>query len=335
VGGFASGGAPSASGGTQVGTGGGPLVTGGAPAGNGGSIAGTGGVPTTGSGGVPGAGGGPAPGNGGAPADNFGDHAYETSRFPVPPGNEVYKCQDFPNPFNRDVAVVEMNTELTSGSHHMFAFVIDNSEATLTGSLADCPGGGVEFHEYLTTSGSPTQHVVYPPNVGRILVGTGALRIMVHYVNTSDETREAFSKFTIRYVDPTSVANRAAAIFLNNVGVRVTPGTSTATKSYRLTTDINMLGAASHMHKQGVHFKASTDTGEVLYEGTQWSEPPPKKFDPPLLLRAGTTITWACTYENTTGRTLGFGESAATNEMCIFPGEFFNSTGQQISIQAF
>ena len=55
---------------------------------------------------------------------------------------------------------------------------------------------------------------------------------------------------------------------------------------------------------------------------------------PPLLLTAGTTITWACTYDNPSTKTLTFGESAATNEMCIFPGEFFNKDGAQISVQS-
>jgi hypothetical protein len=88
------------------------------------------------------------------------------------------------------------------------------------------------------------------------------------------------------------------------------------------------------MHKQGIHFVATTSTGQTLYDGTEWAEPTPKSFNPPLHLASGTRITWACTYNNTTGKTLTFGESAGTNEMCIFPGEFYNSTGQQISYQA-
>jgi hypothetical protein len=87
------------------------------------------------------------------------------------------------------------------------------------------------------------------------------------------------------------------------------------------------------MHKQGVHFVAKTNTGVTLYDGTEWAEPLPKGFDPAVPLKAGTQITWSCTYNNATGQTLTFGESALTNEMCIFPGEFYNKTGAQISYQ--
>jgi hypothetical protein len=200
--------------------------------------------------------------------------------------------------------------------------------------MQDCPGGGVEFHEYLTTSGSPTQNVKYPANIGRVFVGGAALRINVHLVNTSDQAKDAFATFKVRYVDPATLEYRAAAIFLNNVAVSVRPGRSTATKSYQLTEDITMLGAASHMHSRGVQFTAKASSGETLYEGTEWAEPPPKTFAPPLLLKSGTTITWSCTYENETNQTLSFGESASKNEMCIFPGEFYNKSGQQISYQA-
>jgi len=109
---------------------------------------------------------------------------------------------------------------------------------------------------------------------------------------------------------------------------------STQSKTYTLTQDIDLMGSASHMHKRGIHFVATADGGQVLYDGTDWQEPKVKSFDPPLHLAAGTKITWACTYNNDTGQTLGFGESAATNEMCIFPGEFASASGQQISYQA-
>ena len=37
---------------------------------------------------------------------------------------------------------------------------------------------------------------------------------------------------------------------------------------------------------------------------------------------AGTSITFRCDYANTSSQRLSFGESALTNEMCIFSGQF-------------
>src|SRR5882724_7615564 len=109
---------------------------------------------------------------------------------------------------------------------------------------------------------------------------------------------------------------------------------STQSRTYSLGQEIWLIGDASHMHKRGIRFQASTDKGDMLYDGTDWQEPKLKSFSPALHLMPGTKITWACTYNNDTGQTLSFGESAANNEMCIFPGEFYNATGTQISYQA-
>ncbi len=336
-GGAPNGGVPTGTGGSVVASSGGSVTGSGGmtlPAGTGGvQVAGTGGAPViTGSGGAPSAGG--SVGAGGASMTAGTEYTFTTSHFSVPPGAEVYKCQDFTNPFKKDIGIVQEVTDLTPGSHHMFAFVMPNGQLSLMGSLADCPEGGTEFHDYLTTSGSPVSTVTYPANTGRIFAASNGLRLNVHLINTGSAPKDAFVVFKVTYVDPGMLTNKVASIFLNQVALSVPPGMSTQSKTYTLTQDINMMGSASHMHKQGIHFVASTNTGQTLYDGTEWQEPQPKSFNPPLHLASGTRITWACTYNNTTGKTLTFGESAGTNEMCIFPGEFYNSTGQQISYQA-
>jgi hypothetical protein len=87
------------------------------------------------------------------------------------------------------------------------------------------------------------------------------------------------------------------------------------------------------MHKWGTHFEAKTDDGMVLYQTDEWAEPAPMHFDPPLALTKGTRIDWSCQYANDTGAMITFGDSAVTNEMCIFPGEFFNEDGTQLTAQ--
>jgi hypothetical protein len=271
---------------------------------------------------------------GSAPAATGNEYTFTTGRVSVPPGSEVFKCQDFTNPFGKDIGIVQEVTSLTPGSHHMFAFVLPNEQLTLKDNLVDCPGGGVEFHDYLTTSGTPLATTTYPPDTGRIFSAGNGLRLNVHFINSGSDAKDAYVGYKVTYVDPAGLTNKVASIFLNQVGLRVPVGTSTQSKTYTLTQDINLMDDASHMHKRGVHFVATTDSGQMLYDGTDWQEPKPKLFDPPLHLAAGTKITWACTYNNDTGQALGFGESAATNEMCIFPGEFYNATGQQISYQS-
>jgi hypothetical protein len=80
------------------------------------------------------------------------------------------------------------------------------------------------------------------------------------------------------------------------------------------------------MHKRATNFVATTSTGVTLFQTTQWAEPPPQIYSPPLFLPAGTTITWSCTYVNDTSASLTFGESAMTNVMCIGVNPFYPVT---------
>jgi hypothetical protein len=68
---------------------------------------------------------------------------------------------------------------------------------------------------------------------------------------------------------------------------------------------------------------AKTASGRLVYEGTEWDHPTPSIFTPPLALGSDTQITWTCSYDNQGDTPLSFGESAATNEMCILGGTFY------------
>jgi hypothetical protein len=256
-----------------------------------------------------------------------------TSDRIVAPGAEVYGCQDFENPYGRDVAIVESTSRMTAGSHHMFAFVMPNEQLSLFDSLADCPGGGIEFHDYLHTSQLPEDHLTYPPGVGRILSATTGFRIMIHLLNTGDAPLAAHVAFGMTDVAPDSVPGKAASMFLNNLGLEVPVGKSTQSATFTVPSHIMMLRLASHMHQHGARFTAVTGDGTMLYTSNVWNEPVPRLFDPPLSIAQGTKVTWSCEFENDTGSMLKFGESAATNEMCILSAAFFDTVGAQMNAQ--
>jgi hypothetical protein len=251
----------------------------------------------------------------------------------VAPGGEIYACQDFKNPFGRDVAITESESSMTPGSHHMFAFELGEVDLSLFGALTDCPQGGIEFHEYVHTSQIPNDRVVYPEGVGRLFVAAAGFRIMIHLLNTSAEPIDANVMFGLNYVEPDAVPNKAASMFLNNLGLRVPVGKSTQSGKFVVPNDVMMLRASSHMHRHGSHFIATTSSGTMLYESSTWDEPTPRVFEPPMLVHAGDEITWACDFDNDSGATLGFGESAARNEMCIYSASFYDAKGWQMNAQ--
>ena len=241
----------------------------------------------------------------------------------VPANSELYKCQDFVNPFGKDIAILSSESVISVGSHHFAAFRMAGLK---TAAITDCPNGGLEAHEFVHASQQRDQVTTYPPGVGRFLPATDGLRIMVHYLNTTGQPiHAAGATFSMRYVDADQIHYKAAGVFLNNVGLSVPPGQSMTTRSFALKSDIKLLVAVSHMHAHALDFTSSTSDGRKVYESTQWSEPTAAEFDPPMEIGKGTSITWSCSFDNQTGQTLTFGQSATQNEMCIFNGVYYPS----------
>jgi hypothetical protein len=258
------------------------------------------------------------------PADSGtgGVATIQTVDIQVPANTELVKCQNFKNPFGKDVALLESDSTMVS-SHHMFVFH-DPSFNQDTNSVADC--SGIEFHDLLHMSQTPKEAFVYPTGVGRSLKATDGLRILVHLLNAGSTPVTAHVSVSMHAVDPSQVQTLAVALFLNNAVLVVPTGMSTQSRTFTVPSDIKVMVAVSHMHSRAISFSGTTSTGQTIYKGTSWNEPVSEKYSPAMPIASGTTITWACTYNNTTGQTLTFGESANTNEMCILAGTAYPAT---------
>lgn len=245
-----------------------------------------------------------------------------TVDIPVPANSEMVKCQNFKNPFGKDVAILESTSTMVS-SHHMFVFHGANYNAD-TNSVADC--SGIEFHDLLHMAQTPTQSVTYPTGVGRLLAGTDGLRVLVHLLNPGTTAVTAHVSIAFRTVDPSAVGTLAVSLFFNNAVLRVPPGVSTQSRTFTIPSNIKVMMAVSHMHSRATGFSATTNSGQTLYKGTDWNEPVAVTYAPAMDVAQGSIVTWSCTYDNKTGTTLTFGESANTNEMCILAGVAYPAT---------
>lgn len=260
------------------------------------------------------------------PPPNTNEFTLTSAAFDVPAGAEVYKCQNFRNPIGADVAVVETSSFMAAGSHHMFVFHGSTFNAD-SNAISDCSGN--EFHDYIHVAQVPQETITYPAGVGRSLPGGDGLRILAHYLNTGTTTLHAQIALTFKYVQPNEVTYLAAQMFLNQGRLLVPPGVSTQSSTFTIPYDIEMLYAVSHMHKHGTHFVATTSAGQTVYDGMDWDEPVEAAYSPPMHIAGGSTLTWACTFNNDTGGYLTFGDSAITNEMCIVNAVFYPSQAGQ------
>jgi hypothetical protein len=267
-----------------------------------------------------------APGDGGSGAhaitdDGHGTYTIALGHFVVAPGQERYACQDFANPFGgAPAAIHQFASHMTPGSHHLLVFY---KPSAADAPLADC--SGTEFAPGPYGSQRPDDAIVYPDGVAAVVAPTDGFRVQAHYLNASTAPIDVAIEIRLTRVDDAAVRDHAAILFFSNSAIDVPAGQSgvVAQKTCTLPFAVNLVQATGHMHQHGRAFVASA-AGATLFSSTVYSDVAPALFDPPLALPAGTAVTFACTYDNSDGSApLRFGDSARTDEMCIFSAQFY------------
>jgi hypothetical protein len=276
-----------------------------------------------GSGGSGGGGGGGSGGGGGMTGESI---AVAMTPFPVAAGQEVYMCQTFANPFGGgDVEIAKFHSSMSPGSHHMLLLFQDNAT---NGAITPC--SGLTFGPMPFGAQQPEAEVAYPSGIASLIKSTQGFNVVAHYLNATPNDIMAHVTITMTKAAAGSVQQHAGVFFFNNVSA-LSPVANggipahtekTITASYTTTTPINLLYAVAHMHQRSLSLTASYGS-TMLYQTNSWDNAPFQVYSPSIVLPAGTTITWSCDINNDTDQTLIFGESAQTNQMCIFDGQYY------------
>lgn len=251
---------------------------------------------------------------------NVGDTVTLTmTTFTVPPGGEVYRCQNFANPFGgADVDVSAFESHMTGGSHHLLLFYRDGA---VDGVDSKCDG--LEFAPTPYSTQIPDDSLEFPAGVAAKIPSSKGFRLQSHYLNTSDKPLEAHVELTLHLAKPGTVTDHAGVLFVPEYHFAILPNsTQVVNHTCNLPFDMNLLKAASHMHKHGTHFDAKIGD-EKVFETDTWDEPASALFSPAKAVKGGKELDFSCTFVNNSANTLTFGESAETNEMCIFVASFY------------
>ena len=144
--------------------------------------------------------------------------------------------------------------------------------------------------------------------------------LRLHLFNTSDHALTGHSGVLVKTTSAYAVKEVAGSVLAGTIQLSIPPGKSTQTGSCTLGSDATVFNVFPHMHQLGRSMKAVAELMDgsetVLFDG-------PFEFDAqlryeldPLLLHAGDRVRVECSYENTTGAVVGFGESSL-DEMCF------------------
>jgi hypothetical protein len=245
------------------------------------------------------------------------DATLTLASFTVAPGEERYVCQNFANPFGVEASIARFDSHMTTGAHHLIVFFHAGGD----GALETCSGN--EFAAGPYGSQRLDDSMSYPSGVAASLPAGTGLRVQAHFLNAGLETLTPSVSLKMTRAGA-GLTEPAAVLFMSNVDIQVPAGAlgATAQKTCKLPWDVKLLQSSGHMHRHGTSFVA-TGGGNTLFSSTAWSDVPAQRFDPPLSLGAGTDVTFTCTSDNPGPAPLVYGESAQTNEMCIFSAQFY------------
>ena len=258
----------------------------------------------------------------------------------VPAGGEMFDCQYVQLP-DVQAWLVAAKHNYTPGSHHMLLF---------TTALTQIPAGGGQVQNCYEGTGNnimsdargvlyggqtPTGSEQYPSGVGLPTTGNQVLIFQVHYLNASATDLQAQVNVDLTLdTNASDITSQAGIIFFYDPMIDV-PAGAMAKASMRclIPSNITLLYASSHYHARGVGYSAYLDPAvdqlgtTPFYTSSSWSSPDNATLTMPIA--AGSRIRFECDYDNSAGTQAFFsGQSAQTNEMCMFVGTYYPEMGQ-------
>lgn len=234
-------------------------------------------------------------------------------------GEEGYYCVYFTVP--RDMYIKAFRPLIPPGTHHTVVTINNGDDADGTRRC----GVGDNGQNMIYGSGVGSPDFVFPAGIGLHLTAGTKLIANLHLYNASDEPLTGRSGALVQEATAAEIQHEAEIVLAGpTITLRVPPGMSTQSGNCQLSnvTDepITVFALSQHMHKLGKHMRSVVTRGSEQIE----LQDIPYNFEtqtfqlktPTVELRPGDTLTTYCTYDNTTGQQVGFGESS-DDEMCF------------------
>jgi Copper type II ascorbate-dependent monooxygenase, C-terminal domain/Copper type II ascorbate-dependent monooxygenase, N-terminal domain len=250
--------------------------------------------------------------------------ASDTAPFQVAPSEFYHKFQ-FKVPYTTKLVALSTKPIIQNAAvlHHWLLFHV-LSDTGQDGQHADEVLGvqtGSELLSGWAPGGNPPE---LPPGVGEeIAPGNGFMTLEFHYYNTTGTVQNDRSGVRICGTTKTP-ANVATLTWLGTESIQIPAhgmGTATGTCTPgggSLAQDIHLVFASPHMHKLGAHMKTVINRKggqpEVVLDNP-FSFNDQREYAVSNVIHSGDTLTTTCSWMNTTGASVGFGEST-TSEMC-------------------
>ena len=257
------------------------------------------------------------------------------------PGKETTKCvvKRLGNP--DPLWIQQIRTELAKGSHHMIIYKSDATEEQLTPFNCD------PFLETISGETVPlmitqiaNETLTFPPGVAFKFEPNQMVRIEAHFLNYYPDEIVAHGDVHFDAIAEEDVVDEANILFYGTPDISIPANSTKQTPWHYLTVPegAKVFATTGHTHQYGtlVEIQKSTDgaEGDDIYplgEPFVWDEPPVTTYDPPLAFAQSEGFRYRCTWDNTSNKNVGFGESA-NQEMCFLWAYYYPSVGYRICV---
>ncbi|MDD9971136.1 MAG: hypothetical protein OXR73_33165 [Myxococcales bacterium] len=232
-------------------------------------------------------------------------------------GTEGYRCMTLTVP--RDVRVIAFSPQSPRGTHHATFGIYSQPQGP--DQVVAC-GVGSGGERKLHGSGAGSEAMTLPEGVAMVLRAGEQIHMNLHLFNPTDAVLSGRSGMWIKTAMEEHVEHEAEAVLAGPLQLAVPPGRSTQTGGCTIRSDATLYGLGPHMHQLGVHMRVTVvrahgeQSSIELYDGSYDFERQVFHRISPMPLSAGDRVMVECTYENTTGRTVSWGDSSL-DEMCF------------------
>ena len=215
--------------------------------------------------------------------------------------------------------ISELRPIIPLGTHHTVVSIGAPRAADNTGYVCGDP---FEFAaRFIYGTGVGSKPFVYPDGIALKLPAGQQVHINLHLFNIGDAVLTGVSGVEVRETTPSAVQHEARVEITGQNTLNIPPGVSTQMGMCTASSAINIVSFQPHMHQLGTHLKYTiTPTAGsplVLYDQSYTFDGQEHvMIDPVYALHAGDQLEIECTYNNTTGATVTFGESSK-DEMCL------------------
>jgi hypothetical protein len=295
-------------------------------------------------------------GGGDAPppdAPGLSGDKYEITFGPVTvqPGAENTQCVQVRITNAESIKVHQMHNILSAGSHHLIVYKDDMTTTEQTTPFDCQPFTGTLNPSGMVAPVMITQRsddeLYLPAGVAYTMSPNQMMRVEMHFLNSTDSPLEVQATVELYAAPEATIQHEANILFIGSPDINIPAGATMTLEQYftpsRASLDLagaNFFAITGHTHHLGTDMQVAispTTGGErtsVYAPATfKWDEPETQTHKPEFKIPAGNQagFDFKCTYTNTTGQTVGFGESA-NDEMCFFWAYYYPSQGAHVCV---